>query len=144
MNINFFIGNSIGLFVFLFVFWRKLKEDYISSQVFSTSFSIVLGIVLFNILTRIFFPTWWFWASFLGVSIGYAVGRFRFKLRALETLQALIIALLPWLGLNFLANAVSNSNLKSFLCKPHKFRTYQFLLVPELSWSVSSFFRSVP
>lgn len=142
MSVHFFIGNAIGLFVFLFVFWKRLKEDYISSQVFSTSFSIVLGIILFNILARIFFPTWWFWASFVGVLAGFVVGLLRFKLRVLETIQALLIALLPWLGLNYLVHAIGNSNLISFLASMTVWLLIGFYLLVEAHYKKFTWYQS--
>lgn len=142
MSIHLFIGNAIGFFVFLFVFWKSLKEDYTSSQVFSTSFSIVLGIILFNILARIFFSTWWFWASFVGVLVGFVVGLLRFKLRVLETIQALLIALLPWLGLNFLAHAIINSNLISLLASVTVALLIGFYLLVEAHYKKFTWYKS--
>ena len=105
--------NVLGILIFLFLFWKRLKEDYISNQVFSTAFSVVLAIILFNILARIFFPAWWFWASFFGISLSLLFGVLRYRLRIFETVEASVISLLPWLGLTFLIDSVSNSNLTS-------------------------------
>ena len=115
MNIYLLIINITGLFIFLFIFWEKMKEDYIANQIFSTAFSIILGLILANILARLILPNWWFWLSFVGISVGFVTNIIRFKLRILETLDAIIIAVLPWLGLIFLEHAVVNSNLHSFV-----------------------------
>ena len=115
MNINLLIINIAGLFIFLFIFWEKMKEDYIANQIFSTAFSIILGLILANILARLILPNWWFWLSFVGISVGFVTSIIRFKLRILETLDAIIIAVLPWLGLIFLEHALVNSNLHSFV-----------------------------
>jgi len=142
MNVYILVTNIIGFFVFLFVFWKRLKEDYISNQVFSTAFSVVLAIILFNILARIFFPAWWFWASFLGISAGLTAGVLRFKLRILETVQALLIALLPWLSLNFLAHAIGSSSLKSFLASATVALLIGFYLLMEVHYKKFTWYKS--
>ncbi|OGM76585.1 hypothetical protein A2210_01785 [Candidatus Woesebacteria bacterium RIFOXYA1_FULL_40_18] len=104
-----------GILVSLFIFWKKLKEDYTSGIIFTSSFYMLslLGIAL--VLSRFFFPLWWFWSGFLGVSLGFGISLIRFNLRFYETLEATFAALSPWLALVLLADSVRNASLISFL-----------------------------
>jgi len=34
----------LGIIIFLFFFWKRLKEDYSSERIFSTAFYILFGI----------------------------------------------------------------------------------------------------
>lgn len=107
--------NFLAALVFLFFFWKKLKEDYIPNQIFSTAFSAILGILLANILAFNFFPLWWFWASFIGFWSGLAISIYRFKLRFFEVLDSSVIATLPWLLIIFLIDSVSSSSTPSLI-----------------------------
>lgn len=115
MSFSQIILNIFGVIVFLFIFWRNLKEDYLPAQIFSTAFYILAGILLTQVAASQFFPSWWFWAAILGITAGFIVGKIRFKLKVLETLEATVSATLPWLFLIFLDDAVRNSSLSSFL-----------------------------
>ena len=89
--------NILAAVVFLFIFWKKLKEDYIPNQIFSAAFSAILGVLLANILIFNFFPSWWFWASLIGFCAGLTISIYRFKLRFFEVLDSSVISALPWL-----------------------------------------------
>ena len=102
-----------GILVFCFIFWRRLKEDYSSEILFSSSLHAVFYILSFSgiayyvfvypepyIANSIFNPhEMWFW----GGVIGYLVGIFRairkFSLRRNEAIEASSMALLPWYGM---------------------------------------------
>lgn len=114
MLVNIFF-NILAAVTFLFVFWKKLKEDYIPNQIFSTASSAILGILLANILAFNFFPSWWFWTSFIGFSAGLVISIHRFKLRFLEVLDAAVIAMLPWLMVIFLIDSVVSSSTSSLV-----------------------------
>ena len=107
--------NLLGIFVFLFIFWRKLKEDYTSGIIFTTAFYMLSLMAVGFILSRLFFSSWWFWAGILGISVGFAISLIKFNLRFYETLEATFAALSPWLALVFLADSVKNTSLISFL-----------------------------
>ena len=104
----------LGILIFLFLFWKRLKEDYVSGQIFNAAFYMLLGIFLGKILATKFFPDWWFWASFFGALVGVFAGVARFKLRILETFEAATLGLLPWIGLVFLREAIKTSSPNSF------------------------------
>ena len=109
------IFNLLGIFVFLFLFWKRLKEDYITNQIFSTASLILIGIILSNLIAKSFFPDWWFWLGFTGILSGLSLAIFRYGLRFFETSDAAVVSLLPWLGLIFLADSIANSSLTSLI-----------------------------
>jgi len=107
--------NFIAAFIFLFILWKKLKEDYLSSQIFNTGIIILFFVALLHYLSSIFIPDFWFWAVIFGALIGLAIGVIRYKYKLFETLEALIIALLPWYGIFFLTDAINNKSLTSLI-----------------------------
>lgn len=110
------IGVTIlGVLVFLFIFWKRLKDDYASEIIFKSAGYIILGFFVGYFFSARFFPTWFFWTSFVGGLIGFQFALLRFKVKFYETLEAYIIASLPWLGLVFLIDSVTTSSLTSFL-----------------------------
>lgn len=84
-----------AILIFLFFFWRKLKDDYIQDQIFSTAFYVILISIFFILLSKFLLPKWWFWFGFLGFLIGLMIGISRFKLRIYETFDAAIFSFLP-------------------------------------------------
>jgi len=84
----------IGSLSFLYLFWRKLKEDYTANQIFNTGFYVLFGIFLFSILGLNFAFKWTFWISFAGSLFGLFVGISRFKLKLFETLEGWVLGLL--------------------------------------------------
>jgi hypothetical protein len=102
--------NLLGGLVFLFFFWRRLREDYSGSQIFTTAFYVFVGIILFFLISYKFFPLWWFWLSFAGAILGLVLGIFRYKLRFFEALESALMAFLPWLVLVFLSDSIQKSN----------------------------------
>jgi hypothetical protein len=105
----------LGVLMFLFIFWKRLKEDYASEIIFQSATFIILGIFIGSFLSSRLFPNWFFWASLLGGSAGLTLAIIRFKIKFYESLEAFIIASLPWLSLVFLMNSVATSSLSSFL-----------------------------
>ncbi len=105
------ILNALGLLVFLFLFWKRLKDDYTSNQIFSTSFLILFAVIVSSLISTNFFVNQMFWLNFLAVSIGLTVGVLRYKLRIYESLEAAVISILPWIGLRFLSDSITNSAL---------------------------------
>ena len=107
--------NIAGAVIFLFIFWKNLREDYTSNQVFSTATLSLLGIGLGYLISYKFFPSWWFWLELVLVSVGFTIAVIRYSLRPFEAIEALVISLAPWLSLIFLSDSVTNINLSSFL-----------------------------
>lgn len=107
--------NLVGLILFLFTLFRRMKEDYANDIIFTTSFYILLGIGAGNLVSRFNLSTWWFWLESLGISLGLTVAIIRYKLRFFEVFESSFVSLLPWFSLVFLADSVINSSLASFL-----------------------------
>lgn len=99
-----------GVLFFLYLFWKRLKEDYIPNQIFSTGFYVLIGISLAIFLANSLFPIWWFWLALLGGFIGAWIGILRFNLKKVETLEAGILSGLSILGLFFVYDFISTQN----------------------------------
>lgn len=110
----FIIFNLIGLIIFLFLFWKRLKEDYLPNQIFSTFFSILFFMLLTYFLSINLFPSWWFWCTYLGFFLGLIIGLLRFKLKFYETFEAAFLGFLICFSLYLLADSVRNLNIVSF------------------------------
>jgi len=108
------IFNIIGLLIFLFLFWKRLKEDYLPNQIFSTFFYILFFILLTYFISISFFPSWWFWSTYLGFLLGLVISIFRFKLKFYETYEAAFLGFLICFSLYLLGDSVKNLNAVSF------------------------------
>jgi len=104
-----------GVLIFLFIFWKRLKEDYAAEIIFQSATFILIGILIGFLPASRFFPDWFFWASLLGLAAGLALAIVRFKIKFYESLEAVIIAGLPWMSLVFLLDSINTSSLSSFL-----------------------------
>jgi len=105
----------VGVFIYLFIFWRKLKEDYVANQVFTTGLlSVLFGILAYIVSSR-FLPVWWFWLSLIGFSGGLSLGIIKYHMRGYETAEAAGIAILPWMFLIFITDSIINQSVYSFL-----------------------------
>jgi hypothetical protein len=107
--------NVLGIFIFLFVFWKRLREDYSSEIIFKTASYILVGVLAGFLLSLKFIPVAFFWFTFLGALLGLGFAIWRLKIRFYETFEALIISSFPWLSFIFLLDSVTNSSLISFL-----------------------------
>jgi hypothetical protein len=79
---------------FLYLFWRKLKEDYTANQIFNTAFYVLFGIFLFSVLAAHFAFVWSFWLSFVGGLFGLIIGISRYRLKVFEALEGWVLGLL--------------------------------------------------
>ena len=107
--------NITGVLFFFFLFWKKLKEDYDSESIFTFAVFIVAGIGIISFISQKILPQWWFWTSCLGTTLGFILGRLKFKFRFFESLEATTIGLLPWLSFIFLQDAISSTSLPSLI-----------------------------
>ena len=103
--------NLVGVILFLFLFWKRLKEDYSSNIIFGLSFFVLLGVFLGYLTSRYFFPHWFFWFEAFGAFLGFAIGIIKFNTRFFETYEALFISFLPWLTLFYLAELIKKPSL---------------------------------
>lgn len=114
MIVNFLLI-LLGIILFLFVFWKRLKDDYSSNIIFGSGFAILLGLSAGLILSKLFIPLWFFWMGFLGSLLGMFLMILKYKLKFYETFESLILAAMPLISLMFFKDSISNSLLNSFL-----------------------------
>jgi len=115
-------GLFFGFFGFLYLVWRRLKEDYSSHEIFSLAFLTItfaivgyfLGLVFSSRLVRtgIFNPREiWFWLSVVFGLTGFIFSIYKFKMRFYESFEAVVKGFLFFLMAIFIFNALLNSNL---------------------------------
>ncbi|HKB88607.1 MAG TPA: hypothetical protein VKC53_03065 [Patescibacteria group bacterium] len=109
------LTNLLGILVFLFIFWKRLREDYSPEIIFKTAFNILVGVLIGFLVSFKFAPTWFLWIAFLGATIGLIFGIFRLRIKFYETFEAIIISGFPWVSFVFLLDSVRDSSLSSFL-----------------------------
>lgn len=109
------IANILGILVFLFLLWKRLKEDYSYEKIFNLAFMILLGLSLGFLISKKVLPEFWFFWEMIGIGTGFTLGVIKFKLKFFETFEATVISLLPILTFFFLSDSIKNSSLSSFL-----------------------------
>lgn len=85
----------LSLSFYLFLFWKRLKEDYSQDTIFDTVFSILGAFFLAIVFARFYFVDYWFWC---GLSAAFAMMIImirKYRMKFFETLDALIIAFFP-------------------------------------------------
>lgn len=87
----------IGLLLFLFSLWKKLREDYIPSFIFSLGFYILFLLFSTYVLAIEFQPGYVFWFCFLGIAAASSAAIYRFKMRRFEVIEAVVLSSLPLL-----------------------------------------------
>lgn len=99
----------LALFFHLFLYWRRLKEDYSSPQIFLTAFLTIFLTAATAWLTLVFLvprlhssPIFepsglWFWSGTLGFILSMLVVVYRFHFQFFETLEANVPGILLFL-----------------------------------------------
>lgn len=105
----------LGIIVFLFIFWKRLREDFAAPIIFSVSFYILLGILVGWFISYRFFPNWFIWTTFGGALLGLSAGIIQYKIRFYESLESVVVALMPWLSFIYLKDSVIRQNFSSFV-----------------------------
>ena len=109
------LSGVIGGSLFLFVFWKRLREDYSSSLIFSSGAYFIFMASIFSWLSQllsrfavensILEPAGlWFWGSILGFIVAFALSVKKLRLRWVETLEAAILGGAFWLLVVYGAN----------------------------------------
>lgn len=109
------IANIFGILLLFFFLWKRLKDDYHYEKIFNLAFLILFGLLIGFFLSISFAPKFWFWIELLSVSIFFFISIKRQRIKFFESLDGLIIGLLPLLAVNYLVDAVNKSSLSSFL-----------------------------
>lgn len=107
--------NFLGILVFLFIFWRRLREDYSSEIIFKAAFYILIGVLVGFLISFKFISIASFWFMFIGANLGLGLSILTLKVKFYETFEALIISSFPWISFIFLLDSVIHSSLSSFL-----------------------------
>lgn len=82
----------VGSYFFLFVFWKRLKEDYFGNHIFSTGFYLIISSALIAVLSLRFLPEYWFWLLFIGNLVSLRIAATKYKLRFFEILEAYVMS----------------------------------------------------
>ena len=109
------IANLFGILFLFFFLWKRLKDDYHYEKIYNLGWVILVSLVLGLLISKILMPGFWFWISFATIGLTFLFMIKNQKLKFFESLDGLIIGILPLLGLNFLIDAIKRSSLSSFL-----------------------------
>ena len=109
------IANILGIFILIFLFWLRLKDDYHYEKIFNLV-SFVLAGILIGFISLKFVPSvYWFWIYLIAIILSFTVGIIKLKIRFFESLDSLVISLLPYFGLYLLSQSIKNYSLSSFI-----------------------------
>lgn len=103
------------MFFLLYLFWKKLKEDYAASIIFTTAVYSSIGVLAGYLVSLRFFSEWWFYWEVLFLVAGLLIGVLRFRLRVFEILEAATVSFLPWFSFIFLKDSILNQSILSLL-----------------------------
>ncbi|OGM28713.1 hypothetical protein A2962_02520 [Candidatus Woesebacteria bacterium RIFCSPLOWO2_01_FULL_39_61] len=103
----------IGIVIFLFIFWNRLREDYSESIIFTSAFYVLFGMFISTLASLYFFEKWWFWLALLGGVVATWLAIFRFKLRVFEVVESNVLGSLTLLSLVYLYNLVQSKDILS-------------------------------
>lgn len=120
------LASGVGILVFLFLYWRRVKEDYSAKLIFNSAFTFVFSVIIGALVgfvigkllpsSRVFYPSGlWFWGGVVGAFIAHAISTRRFKLKNVETFEAAVMSFLPWLSFSYLANFLGEQKFQSIL-----------------------------
>ena len=88
----------LGSLLYLFNYWRRLREDYSGNQIFGSAM-IVFALLAVSLLVSGFINSeYWFLLFFLSTAVGIVIGAKRFKLKLFEVFDATISS---WLIMGF-------------------------------------------
>ena len=86
----------LSSFLFLFVYYRKLKEDFLPSQIFRDGTLILFCTGVGALISFFIAQQLWFWLSTIGFIIGLIFALIRSRIPILEGLEAASLGAL-WL-----------------------------------------------
>lgn len=115
MSIFNILSNITGIFIFLFIFWKRQKEDFDSAVIFKMATYILVGTAVGLLASRLFMKELWLWSAFLGGTGGLALLTWKMKTNFYETFEAFLIGGLPWIAIIFLSDSATHSSLASFI-----------------------------
>lgn len=104
-----------GLLLFLFILWKKLKDDYLIDVIFSSGFITLFGGLIGYATSFFYFKDATFWLVVLGFAIGFGLSLYKFKLKFFEFYEALSLASLSWLAIKTLSDTALLNSLNKFI-----------------------------
>lgn len=109
------IANLVGVLLLFYFFWKRLKDDYHYEKIFNLGFVILASLVLGLFISKYTVIDYWFWITLFTTAVSFLVCIRSQKIKFYDSLDGLVIGILPLLGLNFLIDAIKRSSLSSFL-----------------------------
>lgn len=104
----------VASIIFLFVYFRKLKEDFLPSQIFRDGTIILFLTSLGAIISTAFVPGLWFWLSAIGFLIGFVVAIIRSRIPLFEGLEASTIGVFWLLFFYYLFQVIKIPEIPQF------------------------------
>lgn len=83
-----------GVLLYLFFFWKRLKDDYPQNHIFTTAFCGLILVSCGYSFSKYFIGQYVFWFSFLGAVFGYSISVLKYKMKIYEVLEAAVLALI--------------------------------------------------
>jgi len=109
------IANIFGIFIFFFLLWRILKDDYSYEKIFNLGFLIVSGFVLSLIISNYLAKDYWFWIYLLGLASGFMFGILKQKMKFFDSFEGFVVGSLSWVSLVLITDAITKSSLSTFI-----------------------------
>lgn len=101
-----FVFGVLALFVFAFILWKKLKEDYHAETIFKFTLALLFGVGVGAWIAAAWAPQFVFWASLVGgVLTGFLYSK-RLNLRFFEVVDGTSLASLAFLFTLYLGQVV--------------------------------------
>lgn len=111
---NIFIG-LFGTLLSLFIYWKRMKEDYSSDIIFQSATYVYLFIFFLYLISSNLLKPYFFWFILTGLFAGIYFGSLKLKFRFFEGLESMVISFLPYFSLVFLKNSVLTQSISSFI-----------------------------
>ena len=101
----------LGILMYLFFFWKQLKDDYVRNQIFTTAISGLLFLGVGYLASSKYFGNLRFWFSLVGAVAGFAVGILKYKLKVLEVFEGAVLGLLSLFALILIGVLILTSEI---------------------------------
>ncbi len=109
------VFSFLSSFLYIFLYWKRLKEDYETPLIFSTALYGIGGVVAGGLFANFFLKKLltgstiinteglWFWGAVAGYLISLLLVTYKYKMHFFENLEPISPALTFWLSTLFLA-----------------------------------------
>lgn len=106
MALFFYLLVALAVISFSYVFWTRLREDYTSDQIFSSTIIFLFGGLLGFIIFDRWLPNFSFWGFVLGLSVFGLYAIRKMGIRLLEALDGGVLGFLWFAVFIYLGNVV--------------------------------------